>query len=78
METIIRLRLSELTEATLGKIKKLLSSSASSSDPQISISVESNDYNTQLNKSIEQIKKGDTLSFTMEDLETYVTKNFKD
>lgn len=78
METIIRLRLSELTESTLGKIKQLLSSSATASDPQISITVESVDYKTQLNKSIEQIKKGDTLSFTMEDLETYVTKNFRD
>ncbi len=78
METIIRLRLSELTEATLGKIKKLLSSSAITADPQISITVDSGDYPTQLNKSIEQIKKGDTLSFTMEDLETYVTRNFKD
>ncbi len=78
METIIRLRLSELTESTLDKIKKLLSASTDNQDPQINISVETADYNSQLDKSISQIKSGNTLSFTMEDLETYVTKNFKD
>ena len=78
METIIRLRLSELTEVTLGKIKSMLSSSSNNSDPQISITIDSNDYSAKLNQSIEQIKSGNALSFTMEEMETYITKNFKD
>ncbi len=80
METIIRLRLSELTEETFSQVKKILGSSAKNSDPEINIVVDfnsdaENSYISKLNHSIEQIKNGDSVSFTMEELTEYVKSN---
>ncbi len=73
METIIRLRLSELTEETILRVKKMLGSSAPGEDPEINIVVDLN--SDQLNKSIEEIKQRDAISFTMQELTEYVNCN---
>ena len=83
METIIRLRLSELTEETISRVKKILGSTAKNSDPEINIVVDlnsddGNKYFSKLNNSIEQIKKGDSISFTMEEFTEYVKTNFSE
>ena len=81
METVIRLRLSELTTATVEKIKNILRNSSDSIDPQITIVLEDdsrkeNEYFKKLSASIEQAKQGETVSFTMEELTEYVNANF--
>ena len=82
METIIRLRLSELSVATIEKLRTILRSTSDNSDPEIAIvlddSLERNKgFYKKLDASIDQLKNGNTVSFTMEEFTNYINANFK-
>jgi hypothetical protein len=80
METVIKINLSELNASLLDKIRNLISGN---DDAEITISVQDTpskkylrnetreEYFARLNKSIEQLKKGNVISFTPEALEEY-------
>ena len=81
METVIRLRLSELTTSTLEKLKSMLRYGSEEADPQIKIVIDSDVdeelFANKMSTSIEQSKNGNTVSFTMEEFTNYVKTNFK-
>lgn len=79
---MIKLRLSELTVASLEQIKDILRQSSKTADPELAILVNTEweakeEYFRKLNASIEQHRRGETVSFTMEELADYVNANFK-
>ena len=82
METVIRLRLSELSSETILKVKKMVAAATSGGDPEVNIIVDLNDdsnaYFKKLNESIEQIERGEATSFTMEEFTEYVKSNFSE
>ncbi len=70
METIIRLRPSELDEALLDKIKKYIGEK-DNVDVIISLKEYNADYAEALNRSVEQAERGDLISFRFEDFMAY-------
>ena len=79
METVIRLRLSELTEETISRVKKIISSAVNNADPEINILVDlegedHDSYFSKLDDSIKQLERGEVTSFTMEEFEAYAHK----
>jgi hypothetical protein len=78
METVIRLRLSELTNSTIEKLKAILRNSSDQEDPEIAILIQpdaNKNYFEELYASIKQLEKGDVISFTMEELTEYTRQN---
>ena len=76
METIISLKLSELTEQTLKRLKKILTDSSNNDDPEIKIFIGSDisdkiEYFKDLDKSIKQYETGEVTTFLMEEFLEY-------
>jgi hypothetical protein len=78
METTVRLRLSELNHEVVNRLKEIFLSASSGKDPVISISLSFDEHNQQytekLKRGIAQLEKGESMVFTMEELEAYLTK----
>jgi len=77
MDAIIRLHLSELSDKSIIKIKDILSRMSGAKDPELIISLVGADskktsYFSELDCSIEQMANGETVSFSMEELEKYL------
>ena len=78
MEADIRLHLSELTENTIAKIKAMIGLAVTYSDPEIVISVKTDEkkrqYYKKLEESLRQGEEGNVVTFTMKELEEYIKK----
>lgn len=80
METVIKMRLSELNNSAIEKLKTIVRQSSAQDDPEFAILVNINPnkiYFEQLQSSIDQLEAGEFLSFTMEEFDTYVKTNFQ-
>lgn len=80
METVIKMRLSELNNSAIEKLKTIVRQSSAQDDPEFAILVNTNSnkiYFEQLQSSIDQLETGEVLSFTMEEFDTYVKTNFQ-
>ena len=80
MDTIIRLRLSELSESVMNRIRKLLQESSVEKNPEISITLHEtivSKTESNLDNSIAQFHEGKVVSFTMDELDSYIRSNFK-
>jgi len=78
MQADIRLHLSELSETTIAKIKAMLGLAVAYSDPEIVISVNTDEkkreYYKKLEESLRQGEEGKVVTFTMKELEDYIEK----
>ena len=74
METVIKLRPSELNSALLDKIKSFIGNKKNI-DVTISLKEYDPDYSDALERSIAEAEKGDVISMTMEEFVAYTPKN---
>lgn len=81
METVIKMRLSELNNSAIEKLKTIVRQLSAQDDPEFAILVNTNSnkiYFEQLQSSIDQLETGEILSFTMEEFDTYVKTNLSE
>ncbi len=87
MEAVIKVSGDEFDENLFNKIKLLLKSINTSSETEIVIRIgtrvasglleeDSAAYLTKLNRSIKEVEEGKGMTFTMQELEAYLNKNF--
>ena len=77
MQTVVKLKLSEFTIETLQKIQQIFSASARNEDPDLLISmdpdaVKNYAWFARIDKSIDQIKNGESKVFSIGELESFL------